>query len=191
MKIHHIHKLTDQPWLNLFVAEWEHNSHSGRWIFASRNEKPYAGHHGDAVVIVPILRNPGEPPRLVLIREFRVPVGEYIIGLPAGLIEKGETVEDSIRREMREETGFEVATIKRITQPLYSSSGLTDEAAMMAYVEVTGHEDTRPAPEGSEDIEVLLVDYEGITRLCDDRSLRMDVKAWMVLAMYQQLGKLE
>jgi ADP-ribose pyrophosphatase len=192
MKINRVEKLTSERWVNLFAADYEHNGHAGRWVFASRRQSPHAGGHpGDAVLIVPILRNPGEPPRLVLVREFRVPVGDHVIGLPAGLIEDGEAVEDSIRREIREETGFEVTAVKRITQPLYSSGGLTDEAVALAFIDVRGDAGSAQALEASEDIEVLLLDYEQACRLCDDTSLRIDAKAWAVLYGYQLAGKLE
>jgi ADP-ribose pyrophosphatase len=191
MNINHLEKLTNERWVNLFAAAFEHNGHTGRWVFASRREKPHSGTHGDAVLMVPILRNPGEPPRLVLIREFRVPVGGYVVGLPAGLIEPGEAVEETVRREVLEETGFEVTAIHRITQPLFSSSGLTDESAAMAFLDVRGHDGSAPQLEASEDLEVILLDYEGICRVCDDRNLLVDAKAWSVLYLYQQLGKLE
>src|SRR5437588_13131678 len=98
MHIKRVEKLTSERWLNLFVADFEHKGHEGRWLFASRQAKPYSGRHCDAVLMVPVLRNPGEPARLVLIREFRVPVGDYVIGLPAGLVEEGRGIEDTVRR---------------------------------------------------------------------------------------------
>jgi ADP-ribose pyrophosphatase len=191
MKITRLDKLTNERWVNLFVADYEHNDHTGRWVFASRRERPHTGHGNDAVVIVPILREADKPPRLVLIREFRVPVGDHVIGLPAGLIEPGEPIEEAIRREMREETGLELTSIKRISQPLLSSSGLTDESAAMAFIYVEGHERARPAPEASEDIEVLVLDHADICRMCRDQSLLVDVKAWMVLHLYEQLGTID
>jgi ADP-ribose pyrophosphatase len=191
MKITNVEKLTSERWVNLFAADFEHNGHSGRWVFASRHEKPCSGVRNDAVIIVPILRNPGEAPRLVMIREFRVPVGGYVYGLPAGLIEEGEAIEESVRREMHEETGFQVTAFRRITQPLLSSSGLTDEAAAMVFIDVQGHPESVQALEASEDITVLLLDYEGVCRLCDDPSAQIDTKAWMVLYLYRNLGKLE
>jgi ADP-ribose pyrophosphatase len=191
MKITKIEKLTNEHWLNLFAATYEHNGHIGRWVFASRKEKPHSGDAGDAVIIAPVLRNPGDPPRLVMIREYRVPIGGYSYALPAGLIEKGEPIEETIRREVREETGFEVTAVRRVTQPLFSSSGLTDEAAAMAFIDVKGSPGAAQHLEAGEEIEVVLLDHEGICRLCDDASVRIDAKAWTVLYMYRQLGKLE
>ncbi len=190
MHIKRLERLTNERWLNLFAAEYEHNGHTGRWIFASRQEKPHSGRHCDAVLMVPLLRNPGEPVRLVLIREFRIPVGGYVIGLPAGLIEPGEPIEQTIRREVREETGLEVTAIERISPPLFSTSGMSDEAAALAFVEVRGSTEARPQLEASEDLEVLLLDYDQVCRLCDDQEARIDAKAWTVLYLYRQLGKL-
>jgi ADP-ribose pyrophosphatase len=192
MKVLKVEKLTDEQWVNLFAAEFEHKGHRGRWVFASRRADPHQpGDHCDAVVIVPILREAGQPPQLVMIREFRVPVGGYIYGLPAGLLEEGETVETTTRREVQEETGLEVTAIRRVTQALYLSAGLTDEAVAMAFVDVRAVPGGAPKLDKSEDSEVVLLDYPQLCALCDDRSVRIDAKAWWALYLYQQLGKLE
>jgi ADP-ribose pyrophosphatase len=190
-RIKHVEKLTDEKWINLFAASYEYNGHKGRWVFASRKEVPYQGKGlGDAVLIVPILVADGQPNRLVLEKEFRVPVGDYVYGLPAGLLEPGETIEETVRREMLEETGLEVVRCKRITPALYSSSGLSDEAAAIAYVDVRATPGSKQALEGTEDIEVLLLDYGQVCQLCENTAVHMDAKAWTTLYMYQQLGKL-
>jgi ADP-ribose pyrophosphatase len=190
MHIDKVEQITNEKWLNLFAATFEHNGHSGRWVFASRRSKPYGELTGDAVVIVPVLRTPGEPPRLVMVKEFRVPVGGYVYAFPAGLLEAGESIEETVRRELLEETGMEVVTVKRITQPLYSSSGLTDEAVAMAFVDARAAPETKPKLEAAEDLEVLLLDFAAVCRLCDDKSVRIDAKAWATLYLYQQLGQL-
>lgn len=190
MKILQLDRLTDEQWLNLFAVRYEHRGHQGRWVFASRRQ-PYTGNTADGVLVVPLLRNPGEPTRLVLIREFRVPLNDHVIALPAGLVDEGESVETAAAREMREETGLEVVAVHRITQPLLSSSGMTDEAAPMAFVDVRGHPEAVQALDASEDIEVLLLDHAAVCRLCDDTRLLIDAKAWTVLRMYQLLGRLE
>jgi ADP-ribose pyrophosphatase len=189
MRIIRSEKLTDEKWLNLFAAHFQHNGHEGRWVFASRKKKAYGRSKCDAVVIVPLLRNPGEPVRLVMIHEFRIPVGKRIFAFPAGLVDKGETVESTVRREVAEETGLKVTKIHRVTQPLFSSAGVTDETVAMAFADVRGV--VNPAPEQSEDLEVVLLDYEGVCHLCDDNKALVDAKAWMTLLLYRQLGGLD
>src|SRR5262249_11432488 len=113
MEITNVEKLTDEKWLNLFAATYRHTAHQGRWVFASRSDKPDPKkRHCDAVLMVAVLRDPDQPPRLVMIKEFRVPVGDYVYGLPAGLLEPGEAIETTVRREMLEETGLAVTAVK-------------------------------------------------------------------------------
>lgn len=43
--------------------------------------------------------------RLVLVRQYRHPVGEELLETPAGSVDAGETAEESVNRELAEETG--------------------------------------------------------------------------------------
>ena len=189
MNILSLEKLTDEKWLNLYAARYEHNGHTGRWVFASRRAKPHQGRACDAVLIVAVLHEPDRPPRLVLEKEYRVPVGSYVYGLPAGLLEPGESLETTVRRELREETGLEVTTFRRVTPPLYSSSGMTDEAAAMAFVDARTTPERKQQLEGSEVIEVLLLDQEQVGRLLADEGTAFDAKAWMACYLFHQLGR--
>ena len=190
MDILGLEKLTNEKWLNLFAARFRHNDHTGRWVFASRKPDPTVGRgRADAVVIVPTVVKRNKRTHLVVVREFRVPVGGYLYGFPAGLLEEGESVEETARREMAEETGMEVVKIKRVTPPLYSSSGLTDETAALVFADVRLPPDAKPKLEGSEELEPVLWDYETVCRMCDTPDAALDAKAWGVLFMYQQLGR--
>jgi ADP-ribose pyrophosphatase len=193
IKLVKVEKVTDEKWINLFAATFENrDGQPGRWMFVSRKDDPHGQRdQPDAVIIVPVLLSPDQPPRLVLEKEFRLPVNDYVIGFPAGLLEKGEGVEESVRRELLEETGLEVVRFKRITQPVYSTSGFSDECAVMVFVDARQVDGIGPHLEASEDIEVMLLDYEAVCKLCDDRTVRMDAKTWTVLYMYQLLGRVE
>lgn len=46
-----------------------------------------------------------DPEKIVLVRQYRYPINKYIYELPAGLIDEGETSEQTAIREMKEETG--------------------------------------------------------------------------------------
>src|SRR5579871_6363221 len=108
MEVVNVAKLTNEKWLNLFAATYRHDGKTGRWVYASRRPDPTKAEPSvDAVVVVPILRDAGGPPRLVLLREYRVPIADYVYALPAGLPDSGESLEDAARRELREETGLE------------------------------------------------------------------------------------
>jgi ADP-ribose pyrophosphatase len=190
MHIHKVEKLTNEKWLNLFGVEYDNAGHKGRWLFASRKKAPYQPGPCDAVIIVPVLKKPGEPTKLVMIRELRVSVGGPVISLPAGLIDDGETVETTARREIAEETGYELVAVQRVSPALYPSAGLTDESVVLAFVEVRDA-GGKPAPQDGEAIEVLLVDHAAACAMLEAPSSKIDLKAWMVLLMYRQMGRIE
>jgi ADP-ribose pyrophosphatase len=58
--------------------------------------------HGGASAIVPV--TPEE--RIILVRQYRHPIGEYILEIPAGTLKPGEDPEICARRELEEETGY-------------------------------------------------------------------------------------
>jgi ADP-ribose pyrophosphatase len=190
MEIVSTEKITHERWVNLFARVYRHNDHEGRWTFASRGDGtlPPPGQY-DAVVIVPVVVSEDAPPRLVMLREYRVPVGDYIHAFPAGLAEEGERPEDVARRELGEETGLEVVAVTQVSPPIFSSAGLTDESAVMVFVTARLPSGAVQTLDHSEEIEVLFLDHAQVCELCRSGA-RIDAKAWVVLYMYQLLGKL-
>ncbi len=65
--------------------------------------------------------------KLLLNREFRLAPGEWVYNFPAGLIEQGETLEESARRELKEETGLNLVEITDILPLSYSAVGFANE----------------------------------------------------------------
>ncbi len=116
----------------------------------------------EAVIIIARL----EPSsRFILIRQFRPPTGRYICEFPAGLVDAGETYEQTAIRELREETGY-VGSVERVSPPLYSSPGLISEACAYAWMSVDERTPENQNPqhdrEPTEDIEVFPVAAEEI-----------------------------
>jgi ADP-ribose pyrophosphatase len=184
-------KLTDLRWLNLFEIEYQDkNGRRGKWEFVSRKAHPVPGPaplESDAVFIVPILKTPVGN-RLVAVREFRVPLGDYEISFPAGLMEPGENVETTARRELAEETGLTLTKVLAVSPPVVSTAGLSDESVAIAFVECTGNPGTAGA-EHSEEIEVLILDYEAMASLRRSPA-KFSAKAWCLLLMFEALGEI-
>ena len=189
MEIKKSHKLTRQKWLNLFDIEYnDKNGRARSWQLASRQSEPKCMTAEfsipDAVVIVPFHT---ERKKMVLTREYRIPLGDYEYGFPAGLVDEGESIEAAARRELKEETGLDVTRFLKISQPVYSSAGMTDESVSMVYVECTGQLSVEQHTD-SEEIEVMLVSQPQTQELIQDPELKFDAKAWLVLSNFADNG---
>ncbi len=62
--------------------------------------------HPGAVVVVPLLKGEDDQIRVVLERQYRYPVGQVMVELPAGKLEAGEDPLLCGQRELLEETGY-------------------------------------------------------------------------------------
>ena len=187
MKIKDAHKLTEGRWLNLYDVNYVAESGVEKsWQIVTRQKEPkcVTGRYRqpDAVVIVPFHT---AKDKLVILQEYRVPLADYEVGFPAGLIDPGESVEQATRRELIEETGLTVGRFIRISPPIYSSAGMTDESVSMVYVECEGMPST-DANTASEMIEILLVSPGEVLELLKDENLKFDAKAWLVISRFAE-----
>ena len=171
-KINRIEKVTDNRFLNLYHMDV--NDTKGKpfnYYFVSRNDTANLKINTrkldpEGIVIYAVTKE--ETPRLVLIREYRYPLDDYIYALPAGLVDAGETPGEAAAREMSEETGYAFTEYTGgeacFRRPFLMGPGFTDEAssAVFGYVDL---EDCCPERESSEDIEVILADKEMVRHI--------------------------
>ena len=78
----------------------------------------------DAVIMI-IHDSTGE--KILLNREYRMAVGEWVFNFPAGLIDQGETISEAAARELREETGLKLTEISELWRESYSAVGFSNE----------------------------------------------------------------
>ena len=191
MEIKKADKLTNLKWLNLFdVAYRDKNGRDRTWQVATRARQPKCVSNlftePDAVVIIPFHTSEN---KLVITREYRVPLADYEVGFPAGLVDEGESVEQAVRRELKEETGLNLTRVISTSPPVYSSAGMTDESVAMVYIECNGQPSTA-GNAASELIEINFVSPLQAAKLCDNPTLKFDAKAWLVLFNYSKTGHL-
>ena len=118
--------------------------YQGRWSnlveFSYEDEKKqirkWEGLHrknnAEAVIIIAKMK-PSD--RHIIIRQFRPPTNSYILEFPAGLVDSGETREQTATRELSEETGY-FGEVEKISPRLYSSPGILSEAVSFAHIQV-------------------------------------------------------
>ena len=99
----------------------------------------------DAVGCVVVIECAGEEPKLLLLREMRYAAGQFLLGVPAGLLDPEDAKAEepafhvAAKRELMEETGIEFGpqdTIKTINPFLFSTPGMTDESNAMVQITI-------------------------------------------------------
>ncbi len=115
----------------------------------------------DAVSCFVILRIRGQEPQLLLNWEYRYPAGQYLLSVPAGLIdpedrEKPYALELTAARELQEETGIfiqETDEIEVINPGVFSTPGLTDETNALVSISVNRERMPELSQDGAEETE--------------------------------------
>ena len=102
--------------------------------------------------------------RVVLVRQYRYSIDDYIYEFPAGLVEEGEDYREAGIRELKEETGLSLELIDAdpmFEKPGFMSVGMTDESCATIYGYASGTP-SKKGQEDSEEIEIVLADREEV-----------------------------
>ncbi len=103
--------------------------------------------------------------KLLLLHEFRMGVNRSIYNLCAGMMETDEAIEDCIARELFEETGLHVKTIKKILPPSFAAVAISDTTTYIAFVEAEGTFEDHTSE--NEQIDAKFYTREEVSRLLE------------------------
>ena len=194
LKIKNVNTLVETDFVSLYDVEYKNKKGQEKhWMVSSRKskeelEKIYLENKEDKVDAVVICALHKTQNKLVLINQYRVPINKYIYELPAGLVDNNEDIENSVRRELKEETGLDLISINKINSKdkLYLSPGMTDESVAFVYCLCDG-EITDEYQEDDEDIKPLLISKEDVKNILESED-SIDIKAYLILLMFEKLG---
>ncbi|GAA0084360.1 NUDIX hydrolase [Clostridium sp. CTA-7] len=187
VRVNKLTTLADTKYLKLYNAEYINKSGTLRnWSIASRknletiNNKFFNGGNETIDAVVIIAKHIREE-KLVIIRQFRVPINDYVIELPAGLIDGKESFEEAVKRELKEETGLDLIEIDytKTKEKVYVSVGMTDESVALVNCLCDGIMSTENLEE-DEDIEVMMLSKNEAKELLNSNE-NIDVKALLAI----------
>ena len=168
-------KQTDNKFLNMYEADAvDINGNSFSYYFATRRKdgelmcqtgKLWA----EGAVFYALLKD--DPSKILLVRQYRYPVNNYVYELPAGLIDEGETAWQAAVREIKEETGMDFEPFTDypgcLKRPFIQSQGMADECDITVYGYATGKPSVK-GNEATEDIEVIIADKEKAKKILSE-----------------------
>ena len=196
-KIKEIKTLVETKFIGLYDIKYlNKNNQEKSWTVASRKSKDilegiYLENKKDKVDAVIICAYHKEKNKLVIIKEFRVPINKYIYELPAGLVDSDDdNFEETVIRELKEETGLNVIEIKKDLSPnqVYLSPGMTDESAAFVYCICDG-EVSKDYLEDDEDIEAILISQDEAKDILKNSSTPLDIRVYLALQSFALMGE--
>lgn len=176
--INHIEQVTNNRFLNMYHLDTTNKKGGkGKYFVASRAKTidqmkiRTRKNTPDGVIIYSLYGTKLD--RVVLIRQYRYAIDDYIYEFPAGLVEDGEDFHEGAVREMKEETGLDLhpLTVDEVFEkPYFTTIGMTDESCATVYGTVTG-EISKDGQEDSEEIEVVIADRDEVRRILKEENV--------------------
>lgn len=181
MKLIDIEQLTESKYLNMYKLKLINKVGNPKdYYVASRRKKEdltcVTKDHNrcDGVMIIPIT----EDDEIVLLKQYRPAIGDYLYELPAGIVDPGESIEEAARRELFEETGLSCKEYELYLKPSYTSVGLTDETTAVVKMIVEGEISTENIEE-NEDIEVFKIKRKDLKKFVNNNNV--SIKGALIL----------
>ena len=176
-KIGDIQKKTDTRFLNFYEFQAVHRDGSVSPYYVASRAKEISGlkavtheNKPDGVILYGVYGE--QKDKVVLIRQYRYPLGGYVYEFPAGPVEDGEDMMQAGIREMYEETGltFVPKDAGPYSRPFFTTIGMTDESCGTVFGYCSG-EPTSCHQEASEEIQVVIADREECRRILKEENV--------------------
>ncbi|WP_129700256.1 NUDIX hydrolase [Anaerostipes caccae] len=190
-KISEVSRLTDNPHLNLYHLKGTNRVGKPlNYYIASRVKSlerlklKTKRNDPDGIIVYSLYGEKRD--RVVLVRQYRYSIDDYIYEFPAGLVEEGEDYREAGIRELKEETGLSLELIDAdpmFEKPGFMSVGMTDESCATIYGYASGTP-SKKGQEDSEEIEIVLADREEVKRILKEEHVAI-MCAYMLMHFLQ------
>ena len=167
-----VEKNLDKKFIKMYTVTYNTGDSTKDYYFVSRhemedlaivNEEPKA----TAVEVFAYYKD-----KIIMIEEFRNAVNKRCLSFCAGLIEKGETWQKAVEREVYEELGGKVKSMEALQDyPMLICAGLTDEANYLVVCELESI--GKQHLERAEDIEVKMFGVDELEQKMKNNELKL------------------
>jgi ADP-ribose pyrophosphatase len=127
-----------------------------------------------------------EDNKVVMVRQYRHGLGVISVELPGGVIDKGETPEQAIARELREETGYVFDSIEEIGQ--VSPNPATSTNYMHMFLARGGKKVAEQNLDATEDVEVLIHTVEEFKQMLRENKIVQSLHITTAFYALERLG---
>lgn len=166
-----------------------------RWLTARKDkcETPsgkivdpyYVLEYGDWATALPVT----EDGKVIMVKQFRQALGEVCIELPGGCVDDtDDSIEDAIRRELLEETGYAFETVHYLGRT--SANPSTNANLMHMFVATGGKKVQEQHLDENEEIEILELEWSEFVQLLEEKRIVQSMHMSTIFYAMRYLNKL-
>lgn len=123
---------------------------------------------------------------VILVKQYRHPIAVSILELPGGFVDKGETPETAIARELEEETGYRFSKIHYLSRTAANPGVLNNFTTL--YLATGGKKMAEQKLDHHEEIEIKLFPLEEVRKMLVNNEI---IQAMHSTCMFYGFGKLD
>ena len=127
--------------------------------------------------------------KVVMVKQYRHGIGKTSMELPGGVAEEGESMEEAVRREMREETGYEFGKLEYLGK--ISANPSTTNNFMHMFLATEGEKTAEQELDETEELEVHLVTMQELKRLVRENEILQSLHVNCIMYALRHLGELK
>jgi ADP-ribose pyrophosphatase len=130
-----------------------------------------------------------EEGKIILLKQYRHPIGEVIYEIPGGFVDEGEDLITGMKRELMEETGYDFSTIEYLGKTV-ANPGLLNNYTEL-FLTTGGKKTGLQKLDHNEEIEIVLVSMEQLIELLLKGEIKQSLHATCIFLALLRLGKLK
>ncbi len=129
-----------------------------------------------------------EDNKVILVEQYRHPIGEKLLELPGGFIDENESADIAIRRELMEETGYEFENVTHLGITAANPGVLNNFTHL--FLATGGRKVSDQQLDSNEEIEIVLKSLEEVRSLLLESKIKQSMHALCLFYGFAKLDKL-
>ncbi|HUZ60930.1 MAG TPA: NUDIX hydrolase [Hanamia sp.] len=125
---------------------------------------------------------------VLMVRQYRHPIEETLIEIPGGFIDENETPEQAIKRELKEETGYEFSSIINVGK-IAANPGVLNNYTYL-FLARGGKKTSRQKLDKTEELEVEKISLQELKKLFLENKIMQATHNSCVFYALRKLGEL-